>query len=651
MKDKRHYIIGTAGHVDHGKTALVRALTGMETDRLAEEKKRGLSIELGFAYMTVASGASVKEDFLRDNIVAFIDVPGHERFIRSMLAGVGSIDIALFCVAADDGVMPQTREHLDILHLLGLERAIIVVTKADLATSRRLEDVRAELEEILKGTTLEGSPIIEVSAQKGQGIDELKELIFSELGAVAAPAKAGAARLPIDRVFSIKGYGAVVTGTLVSGVLKVNDELTLFTDKGLAQATLRVRGIESHNQKVETVGRGQRVAVNLSGLSHHDIPRGGVLVASGLAAKVGAVTKLDCVIELAPCAKATLKDRCRLKLYHFASERNVVLQLGKGRVDERRIYGRLHIDKPLQVQIGDRFILRDPSIRTTVGGGVVLMQYPTPQLTPRLKELDLEGLSQGRSRQVVSAMVRKRGYGLAPDVLGAILDMETNAFTDFIEADGGLVVFNDVVLVREDLECIRKSVLDELHGYHSQKPGDVGMRLEDIRAAIKISIGRGSALSIVDGLLEAGFLDDMTKAGLLRASRSGYSLASHQAEMTGPDKELERVVMALFEGNLKRVTIAEIEVLFTSEKEMKRILSGITSRGDVVKLKDGVFVKASELAIAREHLEAHLKARGSIRVAEMRDLIGCGRRLAIEILEYFDKERVTLRKGDERVLR
>jgi selenocysteine-specific elongation factor len=563
-----------------------------------------------------------------------------------MLAGVGSIDIALFCVAVDDGVMPQTREHLDILHLLGLRRAVIVITKTDLASPERLAEVRADVEKLLKGTTLEGSPVAEVSTREGQGIDALKALIFSELATVGASVGAGVVRLPIDRVFSVKGFGTVVTGTIVAGTLRVGDELALFQSK----VGYRVRGIESHNQKVGSVVRGQRAAVNLTGISHHDLQRGGVLVSPSIAGDSAAVTKLDCVVELSPSVKVTLKDRCRLKLYHFASESNVVFQLGRGGSAER-LYGRLHIDSALQVQRGDRFILRDPSIRTTVGGGVVLMPYPSARLTPKLKELDLEELSKGTLEHVVTAMVRKRGYGLETGVLATVLNMGGKEFDAFMYSSTGLIAFKNAVLVRDDLERAREAIIKAIEVHHAQTPGSAGLTVEKISAAVKSSVGSRAVLAILDGLLEAGLIEDMVALGLLKATGVAYSLPLHSAELSDPDKEFVSAVMALFAGKLKSVTTAEIKTFFASDKDLQRILAGILERGEIVKLKDGVFIKAANLTVAKEHLQAHIKASGSIRAAQMRDLLGCGRKLAIEILEYFDKERVTLRKGDERVLR
>jgi len=638
----RYYIIGTAGHVDHGKTALIGALTGMDTDRLAEEKKRGLSIELGFAYSQSTSG----------DTLAFIDVPGHERFIRAMLSGVSSIDLALFCVAADDGIMPQSREHLDILHLLGVSRAVFVITKIDLATPARVAEVRKEIEGLIKGTTLEGSLIKEVSVHKQQGIDALKEVLDNELAIAPAQRTGGLLRLPVDRVFSVKGHGAVVTGTVVSGSLKIGDELALFDGGKRQSGNLRVRGIESHNKKVEIAARGQRTAVNLSGLSHNEIARGSVLVPAGFTGT--AVTKFDCVVELVSSAKATIKDRARLKLYHQASQRDVTFQI-KGGADSAKLaasassdnskagllYGRLHLTKPLLAL----------ALRRTVGGGRVLMPYPSQALTPALKGLDLAALDAGDLTSQVIQMVRKSGYFLQRTQLAAILNLETSELSSIIESSDGIGLFKENIVVTEDVLIIEAALLEVVTAYHAGHSSETGMRPENCKGAVTGLIGHGPPLAIVDGLLDDGLISDMVGRGLLRRSGLFIALPEYRAELTGRDKELDTALMGFFTAGMKSAPMAEMKELPFDNKEIDRAIAAIIERGDGVKLKDKVYLGGAALTRARELLEGRIKAHGSIKVADMRDLLGCGRRLAIEILDYFDKERITLRRGDERVLR
>ncbi len=645
---KRYYIIGTAGHVDHGKTALVGALTGMDTDRLAEEKKRGLSIELGFAYWKMAGG----------DTAAFIDVPGHERFISAMLSGVGSIDLALFCVAADDGVMPQTREHLDILHLLGVTRALFVITKIDIATAERVARVRAEIKALARGTSLAGAPIVEVSVHKGEGVEALKARLADELGAVPVRDSNGFLRLPVDRVFSVKGHGAVVTGSLVSGGLRLGDELSLFSGGVRHPRCLRVRGIESHNKKVETALAGQRAAVNLTGLSYNEIPRGAVIVSSDFSGE--AVTKLDCVVELPPSHRFILKDRCRLKLYHLASRRDVTFQIKGGNEAAKaaagaggsgRLYGRLHLSTPLLALRGDAFILRDQSAGRTVGGGRVLMPYPSQSFTPALKGLDLEALARGALAPHITRMVRRSGYLLQGAGLAAILNMEAPELAGLIRASGTLGFFKDNIVVLDDLRRVEEAIVEAVGAHHAASPAEPGIRPETLRAGVEKAVGHGPAIAIVDGLLKDGFIGDMAERGLLVRSGLFVALPTHRAELSGPDKELDSALMAFFSAGMKSALMADMLKLPFAGEDIERGLAVILERGDGVKLKDKVYLGGAALVRARELLEAYLKEKGSIKVADMRDQLGCGRRLAIEILEYFDKERITLRKGDERVLR
>ncbi|VAW38249.1 Selenocysteine-specific translation elongation factor [hydrothermal vent metagenome] len=646
---KRHYIIGTAGHVDHGKTALVGALTGMDTDRLAEEKRRGLSIELGFAYCDTGDG----------NTAAFIDVPGHERFIRAMLSGVAGIDLALFCVAADDGVMPQTREHLDILHLLGVTRAVFVITKTDIATAGRVAEVRAQIRALTGGTRLDGASIVEVSVHKGEGIEALKARLSDECAAAPVRGSSGPLRLPVDRVFSVKGHGAVVTCTVVSGGLKVGDELSLFAAGDRQPRALRVRGIESHNKKAEAVVAGQRAALNLSGLSHKEIPRGAVLVSSEFSGR--AVTKLDCVVDLPPSHKFTLKDRGRLKLYHQASHRDVTFQIKGGAGAAKaassaggpgRLYGRLHIAPALLALRGDLFILRDPSIGRTVGGGRVLMAYPSQSLTPALKGLELEALACGALVPHITRMVRRSGYLLQGADLAAILNMEAPELAALIKGSGTLGFFKDNIVVSGDLRRVEEAILEVVGSYHAAAPAEPGIRAEKIGAGgVKEAIGDGPAIAVVEGLLKDGLTGDMAERGLLERSGPFLALPTHRAELSGPDKELDSALMAFFSAGMRSARMVDLLELPFDSKDIERGLSAIVERGDAVKLKDRVYLGGAALAGARASVVALIRERGSVKVADMRDRLGCGRRLAIEILEYFDKERITLRKGDERVLR
>lgn len=353
-----HAIIGTAGHIDHGKTALIRALTGQETDRLKEEKERGISIDLGFAYFSLPDGTRA----------GVVDVPGHERFIRNMLAGAHGIDLVLFTVAADDGVMPQSEEHLDILHLLGVGRGIFAITKADLADEARLAEVRDEIELLSEGTRLAGAPVIAVSSLTGAGLDELRAEIARRLEGFEARRQTGIFRLPLDRAFTIKGHGTVVTGTAMGAEVRLGQKLRVLPSGG----EVRVRSIQVHSEPVEHAGLCQRVALNLSGAERMELKRGDVVVDERLELTT---TRLDARVEIRPAARHPLKTHARVRLFIGTAEtiaRAIVLE-GAGEIAPKKsALAQLVLHEPMVALGGDRFVIRDETSRRTLGGGVVL---------------------------------------------------------------------------------------------------------------------------------------------------------------------------------------------------------------------------------------------------------------------------------------
>jgi selenocysteine-specific elongation factor len=353
-----HAIIGTAGHIDHGKTALIKALTGQDTDRLKEEKERGISIDLGFAYFTLPDGTRA----------GVVDVPGHERFIRNMLAGAHGIDLVLFTVAADDGVMPQSEEHLDILHLLGVGRGIFVITKADLADTARLNEVRDEIELLADGTQLQGAPIVAVSSLTGAGLDELRAAIAGQVEGFEARRRTGLFRLPLDRAFTIKGHGTVVTGTAMGAEVRNGQKLRVLPAGG----EVRVRSIQVHSEPVESAGLCQRVALNLSGAERLELKRGDVVADDRLDLTT---TRLDARLEIRPAAKRPLKNNERVRMFIGTAEtigRAIILEAPGEIAPKHSALVQLVLNEPVVALAGDRFVIRDETSRRTLGGGVVL---------------------------------------------------------------------------------------------------------------------------------------------------------------------------------------------------------------------------------------------------------------------------------------
>lgn len=672
-------VIGTAGHIDHGKTALVRALTGMDTDSLSEEKRRGLSIELGFAFLELPGVRA-----------AVVDVPGHERFIRNMLAGATGIDLVLFCVAANDGVMPQTREHLEILHLLGVKRGVVVITKSDLVGEARLGEVRADIEKLLSGTALASAPVCPVSTLTGSGIEELKGLLNSICTGVSSGTEtrsAGLLRLPVDRAFSIKGFGTIVTGTVASGGLKKGDGVLLFstnTSVGMKtggvrikEKNIRVRGIQSLFRDVQSVGAGERAALNLTGVSRSDIARGDIVVSEELRGAGSGIKTLDSSIEVLGSVKRALKDGALLKLHHQTSETLATVRLftgnsgNSGRLGApgQKLYARLRLKEPMLMLRGDRFILRDPSIARTIGGGRVLMPYFSDSLKTGFKDVDFESLESEEPSKALVSLLKGRSPVIDLATASLMLNLNSDELGALTSSDSFFLVGNDIMRA-ETAGAIKAALVEILQSHHHKHPGDLGIRLEGLGALVGSSVYGGSGLakdvegatrgavkkslmdrSLMDRLLGEGFVDSMVSDGVLRREGPYVAMADHSPSSGGVDSEVEEAVLGALGSGFETIKLEGLVKLPFEKKSVERVVEYLEKRSLVVKLKAGLFMNSKAALVARERLEAYLNKNGSIKAAEFRDILGCGRKLAIELLEYFDKEKVTLRKGDVRTLR
>ncbi|MCK4846685.1 MAG: selenocysteine-specific translation elongation factor [Deltaproteobacteria bacterium] len=665
-KNKRAVVLGTCGHIDHGKTSLVRALTGVDTDSLAEEKKRGVSIDLGFAWMEL--GGEVGH-------VAVVDVPGHDRFIRNMLAGATGIDIALLCVAADDGVMPQTIEHLDIINLLGITKGIVVVTKSDLVAKERVAEVGREVSGLLLGTSLEGASVIGVSTHNGEGtegVDELRSLIkdavAERLSAEAktlthARADANAFRLPIDRSFSVKGFGTVVTGTIFSGSVKEGDEVLSYP----SGKSFRVRGIESHHDKVEMVSMGSRAAINLSGLDKGELKRGEMLTSPSFDSFKGSLS-FDCAFESLKSNKDKLKSGRSLKLYHMTSEvlvSNVRLSGVTSLAGGERGYGRIYLKSPLLVMRGDRFILRDPSVNRTIAGGRVLLPYIAGDRASALKlsEVDFKALALSNTKtdikdsieRLLDVLLLKRRI-IKLKIVAFVLNISISELEEYLVGEGAsYTLINEYVAARSMLKEAELRVIDTLKRYHKENPAELGLT----ESALLAKILEGSSLDKTVSrhlpiLLREGLLKRLvdSKASSIERSSATYLISGHKPASVGADKVLEDSILKLFgEGALALKLDDIIKENLASVVELKRVLRNMTERATVVRIKEGLYMSAGGVIDAKEKLVDYLGRNERIKAADFRDLLGCGRKLAIEILEYFDSVRVTLRSGDLRSLR
>ena len=592
----KHIVVGTAGHIDHGKTALVKALTGIDTDRLKEEKERGISIDLGFAHLAIAP----------DVRLSIIDVPGHEKFIRNMLAGVAGIDFVLLIVAADESIRPQTREHFDICRLLGIRKGIVVLTKADKVDRETLAMVRCEVEEFLRGSFLEAAPIITVSAKTGAGLEELRSALAALALQIQAKDASRFFRLPIDRAFSMRGFGTVVTGTLISGTLKAEDEVELLP----TGRRLRVRGLQVHNEPASVATAGQRTAVNLPGIEPGEISRGMVLAEPG---RLRPTTQIDCAFQLLPGAKP-LKHRAPV---HFHSG---TVEL----VGEIRLLGeylRIILREPIMALPGDRFILRSFSPVFTIGGGIVL-DIAAPRRAPveRLKILE-----HGTISERVALFVRESPGGMSAADLVARTGLPEAELIQagFVPAPGWFV---DKAWFYRAVTAIE----DQLTQFHRDKPLLPGMPRGELHYPALI----------LDALL-ASSQNVVMNGDVVR-------LKTHKVAFREDETEATRRIEAAFEtAGLAAPSVNDVLAASGVENTRARTLLHI-----LLKEKRLIRVTADLVfhASAMDRLHQLLIKGTRFSVADFKTWTGVSRKYAIPLLEYLDRQRITRREGDIRIV-
>ena len=621
----RHVIAGTAGHIDHGKTALVKALTGIDTDRLAEEKRRGISIDLGFAHL----------DLGPDLRVGFVDVPGHERFVKNMLAGVGGIDLVLLVIAADESVKPQTREHFDICRLLEIPRGLVVLTKADLVEPDLLELARLEVEDFVAGSFLAGAPMVAVSAVTGQGLEELRARLREV--ASQAPAKDASRylRLPIDRAFSMHGFGTVVTGTLISGAVAREQEVELHP----GGRRLRVRGVEVHGEKVEQALAGQRTALNLAGIEPAELARGMVLAGPG---RFRAVSEIDCRLELLPSAKP-LKHRAPVHFHAGTTEIEAEVRLLDGAPALRpggSAYARLRLREPLLLLPGDRFIVRMFSPVVTIGGGVVVDPSGRRYRRGENASARLKTLAEGTAAERVHLLVRESRYGLSLTELVARTGRTEPELEQAAPQDRLLVLRHPQVwlLDREWAQVALARLHETLAAFHQQNPLAPGMPKEELRAR-----------ELPDA---PAFLLDALIAGAtgIVAEGENLRLATHKLVLKQDEEQaLEAIERAFRAAGLAAPPLSEVLAKSGVEPARARsLLQMLQRRGRLAKLAEELVFHVDALQELRRRVAA-LKGR-RLSVPEFKELAGVSRKYAIPLLEYLDRERVTRREGDARLV-
>ena len=640
----KHIVVGTAGHIDHGKSALVEVLTGVDPDRLQEEKARGITIDLGFA--RYAHG---------ETQLAFVDVPGHERFVRNMLAGASGIDCVLLVVAADESVMPQTREHFDICRLLDVPSGLVALTKSDLADDETCELVRLEVRELVAGSFLEEAPIVPVSARTGAGLDELRAALARIAEAAPGRSDAGVARLPIDRAFTVKGFGTVITGTQVSGRIAINSELVLLP----AGRRLKVRGLQVHGVAQPTAHAGQRVAVNLAGVEVGDLERGDTLADVG---GLEVTRRFDGIVTLLPTVPP-LKHGARVRLHQGTTEVMARVALGAtaGPTETDRsfaaalepgtdAYARLRLERAAALTRGDRFVLRAYSPPVTIAGGTVLDPRP-----PRGRLRSAGGLARLRRLRpsadptlAVEIMIEEAGgRGLTRQVLTARAGVppgHLDAVRDALATAGRAVVVGDLLVAPERLGSIERELLATVEAYHRAHPLEDGLPREEARERV----GRRASAAVFDHVIVG-----LVAKGTIVATGQ-LALASHRISLSADEERVREDIDRFFrDGGLTPPGAAQLaEMLGASPTVVERMVRLLLRQRRLEKI-DALMFHVEPLGRLKDEVRA-LKSGASdpvrIDVATFKERYGVTRKYAIPLLGYLDRERVTRRVGRERIV-
>jgi selenocysteine-specific elongation factor len=625
-------IVGTAGHIDHGKTALVKALTGIDADRLEEEKRRGITIDLGFAHMDLP-GADGEPLHL-----GFVDVPGHERFVRNMLAGVGGIDLVLLVIAADESIKPQTREHFDILQLLGVQRGITVLTKSDAVDAEMLDVVRLEVEEFLQGTFLEApkSPIVSVSSLTGAGLDDLKKALIKAAAEVQPRDSRALARLPVDRVFSMKGFGTVVTGTLSSGTVRREEELEVHP----TGRKVRVRGVQVHGQATDAAVAGQRTALNLVGASTEDLSRGMTLAPPDT---FSTTRRVDVQLRLLSSAPRPLKSRTRVHFHSNTMETvaEISLHSAKQLAPGGEAFARLKLPEPALLLPGDRFIIRQFSPVVTIGGGVVLDAAPIPRM--RERDAFLTTLSKGDPETVLRSRIERRGPAGIPT---SRLISETGWIRKLVESrlaqavsEQRVVKIGDLFVDSPALNQLQQLIVSSIGDFHRKNSLVSGIAREALREQVKASLEVFNAA-----------LDLLSRAKKVEVAGDLVRLPGHGVVMKDEEAESKKTIEDAFaKAGLKVPALHEVIASLKVDKvRAQKIVTLLLRDKLLVKVSDELVFHGSALAELRRLVAAQKLKSPKMDVATFKDLTGVSRKYAIPLLEYLDRERVTKRVGDAR---
>ncbi len=635
----KRIIVGTAGHIDHGKTSLVRALTGVDADRLKEEKERGITIDIGFADLTVG-----------DVHFGFIDVPGHERFVKNMLAGVHGIDLVLLVVAADEGLMPQTREHFDICQLLAVKTGLIVITKIDMVDEEMLELVEDEIKEYVVGSFLANAPILRVSSKTGQGIEELKKALATIVQRGVARDENAIARLPIDRVFTIKGFGTVVTGTLIAGHIKTGEVLDLLPSDS---RPLKVRGLQVHGKSTTEAKAGERTAINLQGIDVAEIARGQVLVAAD---RLIATNMLDVQLQLLSSASKPLRTRARVRLHHGTAEviARVILLGQTELLPGQNAWVQLRCDQPIVALPQDRFIVRSYSPAATIGGGKIIDVLPQKH---RIREAagvvqNLQALEQADALEKIALWVEMAGErGCAKANLVArsgIMEETINKAAEQFTKNRRLIIAatNPLLLIaREPFEHLTKRVRELLKNFHKKEPLSSGLGREELREKIFAKLSPEIFRAVIQSL---------TERAEVVAEKDVLRLSSHRVALSPEEQAAKDHLANLFlQSGLQPISLEDAKSQAAPQfgidaGRAQRFAQMLVNSGELVRVGELIFHR-SALENLRDVLQNYKVENGAkIDVGIFKDLTGVSRKYAIPLLEYLDRQRITRRIGETR---
>ncbi len=627
-----HFIIGTAGHIDHGKTALIRALTGIETDRLKEEQKRGITIELGFAYMDLDNGERA----------GIIDVPGHEKFIKNMLAGVAGIDIVLLVIAADEGVMPQTVEHLNILSLLGVSKGYIVLTKIDLVDDDWLEMVEEDVRAQVADTFLADAPVVKVSAFQNVGIDQLKAMLTAAAAETEAKDVSRSARLPIDRVFTMDGFGTVVTGTLLEGTIAVGQKMTLYPQC----VETKIKQIQIHQDSAENAVAGQRVALNLANIAKGDLPRGTVLAAED---SLLTTMLVDVQLKLLKDISRPIEQRTRIRFYAGSAEvfGRVVLLEGDLLEAGQSCYAQLRLEEPVALKLGDRFVIRFYSPLETIGGGVVLDVNPPKHRKKERNTIDYLKVRAGDDTEAKVAQTIER-YSFELPTQKYIGKLLNSTETDVRAAVDALLTRREIMLIKGDVvmhnsayQVFLKRAVQALRSYHGAHPLRRGMPIEEFRSRVFDKDKAALAESLTARMLEDG----------LDVTDGVAHLKTFQIELSDAQQKCKAAIVAAFkDGAYKPPLVADLAGGACKGIALDGLVDLLIAEKQLVRVDDVIIFHQGVVDDAKRQVKALIERDGGMQLADFRDAVETSRKFAVALLEYFDRIHFTKKQGDLRQL-